>query len=54
MKLIKDGTDIDYNGVSGPVDLNKTGSPSKATIGIFEYEANNNYKNTDYITGVVE
>jgi branched-chain amino acid transport system substrate-binding protein len=54
VKLIKDGTDIDYNGVSGPVDLNDTGSPSKATIGIFEYNNNNKYDNTDYITGVVE
>ena len=54
VKLVKDGTDIDYNGVSGPVDLNKTGSPSKATIGIFEYNNENKYDNTDYITGVVE
>ena len=56
VKLIKDGQDIDYNGVSGPIDLNKTGSPSKATIGIFEYTADNNYqtKKPDYITGVVE
>ena len=54
VKLVKDGTDIDYNGVSGPVDLNKTGSPSKATIGIFKYNNNNKYDNTDYITGVVE
>ena len=46
VKLIKDGTDIDYNGVSGPVDLNETGSPSKATIGIFEYDNNNKYDNT--------
>jgi ABC-type branched-subunit amino acid transport system substrate-binding protein len=53
-KLLEDGTDIDYDGVSGPVDLNDTGSPSKATIGIFEYDNNNTYKNTDYITGVVE
>ena len=54
--LIKDGTDIDYEGVSGPVDLNKTGSPSKATIGIFEYDNNNKYdtKKPSYITGVVE
>jgi len=52
--LVKDGTDIDYEGVSGPVDLNKTGSPSKATIGIFEYDNDNKYNNTDYITGVVE
>ena len=54
--LIKDGTDIDYEGVSGPVDLNKTGSPSKATIGIFEYDNNNKYdtKKPSYVTGVVE
>ncbi len=54
VKLVKDGKDIDYDGVSGPVDLNKTGSPSKATIGLFEYDNNNKYNNTDYITGVVE
>ena len=54
VKLVKDGTDIDYEGVSGPVDLNKTGSPSKATIGIFAYNNDNKYDNTDYITGVVE
>ena len=54
VKLVKDGTDIDYNGVSGPVDLNDTGSPSKATIGIFEFENDNTYTNKDYVTGVVE
>ena len=54
LKLVKAGTDIDYDGVSGPVDLNDTGSPSKATIGIFEYSADNTYKNLEYITGVVE
>ena len=54
VKLVKDGTDIDYNGVSGPVDMNDTGSPSKATIGIFEFQNDNTYKNQDYITGVVE
>jgi branched-chain amino acid transport system substrate-binding protein len=54
LKLVKAGTDIDYDGVSGPVDLNKTGSPSKATIGLFEYDNNNKYNNTEYITGVVE
>jgi branched-chain amino acid transport system substrate-binding protein len=52
--LLKDGKDIDYDGVSGPVDLNKTGSPSKATIGIFQYAPDNTYKNLEYVTGVVE
>jgi len=54
VKLLKDGKDIDYEGVSGPVDLNKTGSPSKATIGIFQYGPDNTYKNLEYVTGVVQ
>lgn len=54
LKLLKDGKDIDYNGVSGPVDLNDTGSPSKATIGIFQYDDSNTFKNIKYVTGVVE
>lgn len=45
--------DIDYDGVSGPVDLNDTGSPSKATIGIFEYAPDNTFSNLEYITGVI-
>jgi ABC-type branched-subunit amino acid transport system substrate-binding protein len=52
--LLKDGKDIDYDGVSGPVDLNSTGSPSKATIGIFQYGEDNTFKNLEYVTGVVE
>jgi len=52
--LLKDGKDIDYDGVSGPVDMNKTGSLSKGTIGIFQYDETNNYKNLEYITGVVQ
>lgn len=51
--LLADGEDIDYQGVSGPVDLGETGSPTKATIGIFEYQPDNTYKNVDYITGVI-
>jgi branched-chain amino acid transport system substrate-binding protein len=53
LQLIKDGEDIDYQGVSGPVDLGETGSPTKATIGIFEYTKDNTYKNVDFITGVI-
>ncbi|MGI8578050.1 MAG: ABC transporter substrate-binding protein [Nocardioidaceae bacterium] len=51
--LLKQGKDIDYDGVSGPVDLNSTGSPSKATIGIFEYSKDNTNHNIDYVTGVI-
>lgn len=54
LAFVKDGKDIDYDGYSGPIELNKPGSPSKASIGIFEYGDDNNYKNLEYISGVVE
>jgi branched-chain amino acid transport system substrate-binding protein len=41
--LIAAGTDIDYDGVSGPVDFAANGDPSKATMGVYEYTANNKY-----------
>lgn len=41
--LLKDGKDIDYNGVSGPVEFNDKGDPSEASIGIYQYGANNKY-----------
>ncbi len=51
--LLAKGTDIDYQGVSGPVDLGDNGSPTKATIGIFQYGADNNFSNLKYVTGVI-
>jgi branched-chain amino acid transport system substrate-binding protein len=52
--LLDQGEDIDYDGVSGPCDLNDTGSPSKATIGIFKYANDNTYSNLKYVTGVID
>ncbi|WP_340538742.1 ABC transporter substrate-binding protein [Nocardioides sp. GXZ039] len=51
--LLADGEDIDYDGVSGPVDLNDNGSPNAATIGIQEYTGNK-YKQIDSVGGVLE
>jgi ABC-type branched-subunit amino acid transport system substrate-binding protein len=51
--LLENDEDIDYDGVSGPCDLGDTGSPTKATIGIFEYDANNTYHNVKFVTGVI-
>ncbi|WP_310963048.1 ABC transporter substrate-binding protein [Nocardioides terrisoli] len=53
LDLLNQGKDIDYDGVSGPVDLGTTGSPTKATIGIFQYGPNNTYHNVKYVTGVI-
>jgi len=41
--LIAAGTDIDYDGVSGPVEFAANGDPSKATMGVYEYTANDKY-----------
>jgi ABC-type branched-subunit amino acid transport system substrate-binding protein len=43
VKLVKAGTDIDYDGVSGPVEFSDQGDPTEATIGIYQYGANNKY-----------
>jgi len=53
LALLNKGEDIDYEGVSGPCDLGDTGSPTKATIGIFKYDATNDFKNIKYVTGVI-
>ncbi len=51
LKLLKAGTDIDYDGQSGPVEFSDKGDPTEATIGIYEYGPDNKYKNIDYRSG---
>ncbi|WP_110205945.1 ABC transporter substrate-binding protein [Nocardioides daejeonensis] len=53
-ELVKAGEDIDYDGVSGPTDMNDSGSPNKATIGIQEYAKGNKYSQIDSVTGILE
>ena len=52
--LVEKGEDIDYEGASGPTDMNDTGSPSKGTIGVYEYGTNNKYKQVDSVSGIVD
>ncbi|MEO3790082.1 ABC transporter substrate-binding protein [Nonomuraea sp. B10E15] len=54
--LLKEGKDIDYEGVSGPVEFNDAGDPAVATIGIYQYGENNTYdtKALEYRTGNIE
>ncbi len=52
-KLLEDGEDIDYEGASGPTDMNDTGSPASGTIGVNLYKGNK-YKQVDSVTGLVE
>jgi ABC-type branched-subunit amino acid transport system substrate-binding protein len=51
--LLNQGEDIDYDGVSGPCDLNSSGSVAKATIGIQLYGKDNTYKQIDSVSGVL-
>jgi branched-chain amino acid transport system substrate-binding protein len=51
--LMKAGKDIDYDGISGPVEFNDAGDPAEATIGIYQYGADNNNKNVDYRSGKI-
>ncbi len=51
--LLEEGTDIDYDGVSGPVDFTDAGEPDSATIGIYEYGEDNKYTNLEYVEGEV-
>lgn len=47
--LIAEGEDIDYDGVSGPVEFDDNGNPSAAFIGIYEYNEDNTYEGVDSI-----
>ena len=42
-ELLAAGTDIDYDGVSGPVEFSDAGDPTEATIGVYQYGADNTY-----------
>jgi branched-chain amino acid transport system substrate-binding protein len=51
--LLKDDKDIDYDGVSGPIELGETGSPTAASIGIYQYDDKNKYAPVKYISGTI-
>lgn len=51
-KLIADGKDIDYNGVSGPITFDpKTGDPTEAYVSIFKYSKGNESEGIDQVYG---
>lgn len=42
-ELLAGGTAIDYDGPSGPITFDENGDPTEATIGIYQYGADNTY-----------
>lgn len=51
--LLAEGSDIDYDGVSGPIEMSDVGDPTEATIGIFQYGADNNYTRLTSLSGTL-
>lgn len=43
IELLEAGEDIDYDGVSGPIEFDENGDPTEAFIGIYQYGADNQY-----------
>jgi branched-chain amino acid transport system substrate-binding protein len=41
LEKIEAGEDIDFDGVSGPVEFSEKGDPTEASVGIYEYDAQN-------------
>ena len=52
-ELLEAGEDIDFDGASGPIELGETGSPTAASIGIYEYDAKNQIAPVEYIEGQI-
>jgi ABC-type branched-subunit amino acid transport system substrate-binding protein len=52
--LLADGTDIDYDGVSGPIAYDAAGDPTEATIGLYEYGDDNTYTAQSFESGTVD
>jgi len=42
-KALKAGEQVDYDGLSGPVTFDENGDPTEATIGVYEFGADNMY-----------
>jgi ABC-type branched-subunit amino acid transport system substrate-binding protein len=40
-ELLEAGEDIDYDGVSGPIEFSDKGDPTEASVGIYTYDAQN-------------
>lgn len=44
---LKTINDIDYDGISGPVDLTEAGDPERAHFGVYKYNAENKFSRVD-------
>lgn len=49
--LLAQNKDIDYDGASGPLELDEWGDPTQATIGVYQYGEDNTFTNVTYVAG---
>ncbi|GII90399.1 ABC transporter substrate-binding protein [Sinosporangium siamense] len=54
LDLLNAGKDIDFDGVSGPVEFNDAGDPAEATIGIYEFGDDNKNKVVNHLSGKID
>ena len=53
--LLEEGENIDYDGVSGPIELSDAGDPTSAVVGIYTYGADNTLtSDVNYQPGTLE
>ncbi len=53
-KLLEAGRDIDYDGVSGPIEFDPSGDPKQASIGIYQYGPDNKFTFAKAVKGSLE
>jgi branched-chain amino acid transport system substrate-binding protein len=53
VKLLQDNKDIDYDGQSGPVEFDSNGNPTVASMGIYQYGNDNQYKPLKFVSGPI-
>ena len=51
LEMVWAGTDIDYDGASGPLDFSPNGEPSTGVYNVIEYNAEGTSENQDEISG---
>ncbi len=53
VKLLQEDKDIDYDGQSGRVEFDSNGNPTVASMGIYQYGNDNQYKALKFVTGPI-
>jgi ABC-type branched-subunit amino acid transport system substrate-binding protein len=53
IEMAKSGKDFDYDGLSGPIEFDENGNPTVASMGIYQYGADNKYAPLKFVKGPI-